>query len=502
MIQFKTFEMSFTCSNPYADVIATFTDSNGTRTTVRGFAAGNSLVKIRFYPTVCGEYIYEVKGEVEESGRIICEKAGNDADSHGIVKAHGTHFKYDDGTWFYPFGTTVYALTHQDPSLVDQTMNTLSQSPFNKVRMCLFPKHYDFNHNEPECFAFEKKEDGTFDVSRPCFHFFDEFERRIKELDGMGIQCDLILFHPYDRWGFADLSIEEAKTYLDYTIRRLSAFPNIWWSMANEFDLMKYTFDEWEELAAFVHEQDNYDHLLSNHNCIEFWDFDNKDTTHICLQIKSCDEVSGYIRKHGKPLMIDECCYEGNIAYEWGNISAFEMVNRFWLAIVQGGYCTHGETYLSDDEILWWSRGGILKGESPERIAFLKDIVYDMPGPLTYCGFEFTKEKYDEINANPSCAENDFWRAVASVPWDRAKGAMLNGKEYVGCVGDKVYLKYLERKCAAITDFNLSDNHTYNVELIDVWNMTRKTILTGVSGKLKVELPGKEGTALLAYCTD
>lgn len=502
MMQYKMFEMSFACNDPFGEVTAAFTDESGVTTTVRGFAAGDDIVKIRFYPSSCGTYTYEISGEVRASGSVVCVPAENGAGAHGIVRACGTHFRYDDGTWFYPFGTTVYALTHQEQELVDRTMETLSKSPFNKVRMCVFPKHYDYNHNEPELFPFEKNENEKFNVGRPCFRFFDEFERRIKELDNMGIQCDLILFHPYDRWGFADMEMDEAKIYLDYLIRRLSAFPNVWWSLANEFDLMKYTQKEWEEIAEFVGGHDVFHHLLSNHNCIEFWDFDNRDTTHICLQIKSCDEVSGFIRKYGKPLMVDECCYEGNIAYEWGNLSAFEMVNRFWIAVVQGGYCTHGETYLSDDDILWWSRGGILKGESAERISFLKDIIDLLPGPVTYCGFEFTKERYVEINENPGKAENDFWRAVASVPWDRAKDAMLNGKEYAGCVGDKAYIKYLERKCAAVTDFNLSEEHSYDVELIDVWNMTRKTVLTGVSGKIKVKLPGREGTALLALCRE
>lgn len=498
MEQYKTFEMSFECGNPFGEVTAVFTDKSGFATTVRGFAAGDNVVKVRFYPSACGKYTYKVSGEVEASGSVMCAASGSGADSHGIVRASGTHFRYDDGTWFYPFGTTVYALAHQDKELVDRTMETLSASPFNKVRMCVFPKHYEYNHNEPELFAFEKNEDGTFDMRRPCFEFFDEFERRINELGRMGIQCDLILFHPYDRWGFADMELNEAKWYLDYIIRRLSAFPNVWWSLANEFDLMKYTRGEWEEIAGFVSERDVYNHLLSNHNCIEFWDFDNKDTTHVCLQIKNCDEVSGFIRKYGKPLIVDECCYEGNIPYEWGNISAFEMVNRFWIAVVQGGGCTHGETYLSDDDILWWSRGGLLKGESPKRISFLKDIIDSLPGPVTYCGFEFSRDKYDEINANPAITENDFWRAVARVPWDRAKDAMLSGKEYAGCVGEEAYIKYLERKCAAFTDFNLPKNHIYDVEIIDVWNMTRETILSGVSGKIKVKLPGKEGTALLA----
>ncbi|MDE6636109.1 MAG: DUF5060 domain-containing protein, partial [Lachnospiraceae bacterium] len=62
MIQYKTFEMSFECDNPYGEVTAVFTDEAGTTTTVRGFAAGDNLVKVRFYPAVCGKYTYEVSG--------------------------------------------------------------------------------------------------------------------------------------------------------------------------------------------------------------------------------------------------------------------------------------------------------------------------------------------------------------------------------------------------------------------------------------------------------
>lgn len=44
-----------------------------------------------------------------------------------------------------------------------------------------------------------------------------------------------------------------------------------------------------------------------------------------------------------------------------GNISGFEMVKRFWKGCIQGAYVTHGETFFSEDEILWWLRGGILE---------------------------------------------------------------------------------------------------------------------------------------------
>jgi hypothetical protein len=39
---------------------------------------------------------------------------------------------------------------------------------------------------------------------------------------------------------------------------------------------------------------------------------------------------------------------------------------------------------------------------------------------------------------------------------------------------------------------------TYRIEIIDVWDMHRTEILTGVSGEAKVELPSREGMAVPA----
>ena len=35
---------------------------------------------------------------------------------------------------------------------------------------------------------------------------------------------------------------------------------------------------------------------------------------------------------------------------------------------------------MSSDNVLWWSHGGTLKGESPERFRFLYQILADTPG--------------------------------------------------------------------------------------------------------------------------
>ena len=123
-----------------------------------------------------------------------------------------------------------------------------------------------FNKNEPELFAFEKT-DGRWNPEKPDFRFWRRFESIIERLGSMGIECDIILFHPYDRWGFSRMSRAESLTYLNYITRRLCAYPNVWWSLANEYDLMPYTREDWAEFGRFISQSDPAHHLLSNHNC-------------------------------------------------------------------------------------------------------------------------------------------------------------------------------------------------------------------------------------------
>jgi hypothetical protein len=61
---------------------------------------------------------------------------------------------------------------------------------------------------------------------------------------------------------------------------------------------------------------------------------------------------------YGKPVIYDECKFEGDIPKHWGSISAQELVRRFWLETVSGAYVGPGETYLDPNQTLWWSKGG------------------------------------------------------------------------------------------------------------------------------------------------
>lgn len=498
MKQYEMYELSWQGAEPDgSDVLVDLTAEfkKGEKTfQVKGFYAGNQTYKLRFYPTEAGTWQYRVSGVIEEEGELICELAAEG--KHGMVKADGTHFRYEDGTWYYPFGTTVYALVHQEKELVDQTMETLKTAPFNKIRMCVFPKSFVYNTNEPPYFAFQQTEDG-WDVNHPCFEYWDELDRRIEQLLDMGIQCDLILFHPYDRWNFTKLTREQGAIYLDYLCRRLSAYPHIWWSLANEYDIVGWNLETWEHYAKFLHENDVWGHLLSNHQIFKEWDFSNPYTSHICVQNGNVEIALGHIQKYQKPMMVDECGYEGNLPEEWGNLSAREMVRKFWITCLQGAYCTHGETFLNPKEIVWWSKGGKLIGKSPARIAFLREIMESLPGPLTGTPSEVS----EKVAALRQGTGGEFSLEQAYQLFGELSnanaGSVTNGTgKTIGHYEDEVYLQYLDGHCACEYSVDLPEG-SYDIEVIDTWEMTREVVLRGVSEHAVVPLPGKEGMAIL-----
>ena len=166
---------------------------------------------------------------------------------------------------------------------------------------------------------------------------------------------------------------------------RLAAFRNVWWSMANEYDFMlkNIPMELWDELFQTVERCDPAGHLRSIHQALQDYDYTKPWVTHASIQKWDIHQTKAWIRDYGKPVVNDEPEYEGDIPHAWGNISARELVHRFWYIFANGAYAGHGETYPSED-VLWWAKGGVLHGESVPRIAFLRRIMEEGPaGGLT-----------------------------------------------------------------------------------------------------------------------
>ena len=158
-----------------------------------------------------------------------------------------------------------------------------------KLRFCVFPKSYTYNQNELELFAFQKRADGSFDFDRPDPAFWHHTEQRILDLQRLDIQADLILWHPYDRWGFADMSDPQDDRYLRYCIARLSAYRNVWWSLANEYDFMtdrpknhrgNKQMEDWDRFFQILQNEDPHHRMRGIHNGRIWYDHTRDWVTH------------------------------------------------------------------------------------------------------------------------------------------------------------------------------------------------------------------------------
>jgi hypothetical protein len=371
---------------------------------VAGFYDGNNTFKIRFMPTLTGVWHYVTHSNIpqlnNQKGSFECVKpTGN---NHGPVKVSGTYnFKYADGKQYYPFGTTAYAWTHMHNDVQEATLTSLKESGFNKIRMCVFPKNYNLVKEEPEIYPFEireikKDKNGqdvkVWDYSKFNPAFFQHLEKRIDDLNKLGIEADLILFHPYDkgRWGFDAMPREANIRYLKYLIARLASFRNVWWSIANEYDFVTSKTDaDWEMLSKIVYENDPYHPLCSIHgSTAKYYRYWEPWFTHVSIQdegpVADFGRAAILRNAYYKPIIYDEVCYEGNLKSRWGRYSGEEMTHVIWQGVIAGTYVTHGESYMFKDEkdTIFWAKGGRFQGTSWKRVAFLRNIIETAPGPF------------------------------------------------------------------------------------------------------------------------
>ena len=472
--QWHRFEIALPCSLKangfkYVNVSATFV-SKDTTYTVAGFYDGDNTFKIRFMPQKTGSWNYTTKSNIPDlnnkKGSFECITPTGE--NHGIVRVSNTYnFKYADGKQYYPFGTTAYAWTHMPNDVQEKTLKTLKNSGFNKLRMCVFPKNYDLVKEEPEIYPFKIKEIKkdvkgveikVWDFNQFNPVFFQHLEKRIDDLAKLGIEADLILFHPYDkgRWGFDAMPNDVNIRYIEYITARLSSFRNVWWSLANEWDLVKYkTHTDWDLIAQTVVKNDPYRHLCSIHGATAtYYEYWKPEFTHISVQDESPVQNSGaaaMLRNvYHKPVICDEVGYEGNLKSRWGRYSPEEMTNLVWNGVIGGTYVTHGECYMFKDatDTIFWAKGGEFKGTSWKRISFLRHIVEECPSPLS----------------------------LADVARDNNTASAGPGY-YIIYFGKEMHDSWLFNLPAKNSSFaKLKAGVCFKVEIIDTWDMTIQSV--------------------------
>jgi len=433
---------------------------------VSGFYDGNGNYKIRFMPDQEGTWQYLTTSNDPllngQKGAFQCVQAqkGN----HGPVQVKDTfHFSYSDGKPFYPLGTTAYGWIQQNQETREQTLETLQKSPFNKIRVALLP--HAPSGTDYELYPYQGKAQD-WDFTRFNVAYFARYERYIKELQSLGIEIDLFVFHPYDKgvWGFDTMNQKEQYLYLNYVNARFGAFRNIWWSMSNEFDLISQrTTEDWDGYFRFFQENDPYHHLRSIHNAAIWYDHSQPWVTHISGQSEAWWKSTTLRDTFKKPLIFDEFCYEGNGDNRTVALNGDMIRHRFWLMTILGTYATHGEAFKQKDTgFQFFRQGGIFEGSSVGQLHVLKKVLDEVPGHLKPMGTD--------------------WR----LNWIRAGVDPMYFLYYFG-----------EYQNSSWTFTELPDDLTYQVAIIDTKSGTIDT-----QGKVLVkgdtlELPGKPYMAVI-----
>ena len=122
---------------------------------------------------------------------------------------------------------------------------------------------------------------------------------------------------------------------------------------------------------------------------------------------------------------------------------------------------------MNTEDIIWWSHGGELHGESAQRLKFLYSILRETPG----LGLMPAESAWDEVVATT----------------ESLISATSNVKNY--------YIYYYSFMRPSFRDFYFDDESRFIAEVIDTWEMTIEE--KGVfRGKFRIDLPGKEYMAI------
>ena len=479
-VQELTLRSQRTYNNPFADAsIQARFRSPAKDITVDGFYDGNRTWKVRFMPEAPGTWTFTtVSTDPDLDGKTgsFAVDAPSPANHGPVVVRNRYHFAYADGTPYFLLGTTLYNWLNRDPGLEIRTLSTLSRNPFNKVRFLVFPKWMVFNRVEPARFPYQRTEPEKFDLARFDPEFFAHYESRIRDLQALGIEADIILFHPYDKWGFSSMDQSHDDAYLRYVVARFAAFRNIWWTLANEFDLFAPPKD-WRHLGELLARIDPYGHQRGIHNCCAaFYDNSQAWVTRVILQditgqrwtasSRNDSSMALDARKIGKPVVVDEYGYEGNNGMGWGNLGPREAVELHWAITMAGAYGSHGETYVNPGHLLWWSVGGELVGEAPARLGFLKKIMSEAP--------------YGEMEPEPDLVSNGnplitalakrgsyylfhFAQAKEAADWNMGFFGPATPSQPLPAKGPVTW------KSVPVPEFRIGDG-TFRVDMIDTWN--------------------------------
>jgi hypothetical protein len=160
--------------------------------------------------------------------------------------------------------------------------------------------------------------------------------------------ASVVLLHPHDeslRSAGPDV-MRVAKGLIRYAVARLGSYWNVVWSVANEWQRsLTFSYDDMDELGAYLHRIDPYQRLTACHHYGRFEFYDKEWTDMSSMQHRGLPhEINRGIiqnRHFNKPVLNEEYGYEGDNHSPPND--PHNVRHDCWAIAMAGGYGTYGD---------------------------------------------------------------------------------------------------------------------------------------------------------------
>lgn len=286
-LEFKTkITWRFSPTSPFeVDFSADISGPENIKMHLPGFYDGKDTWKIRFAPTVEGEWTITTHSDVLELDnkqvKLLCVPITS-KNSHGALVVdpkNPHHFIFEDGTKFFPVGNEVNWLFAMDmdssattlPTVIPYLKN-LSSIGFNWLNINLWAYDTTWKPGKTEVADFGPPElfpwDGTnekFDFKKFNLKYWQHFDKIIEAMNLNGLNACLYLKVYNKLAALTPNNSFEDDLYFRWVIARYAAYPNVIWSLAKEAQYEKSTKYKINRLK-FIRENDPYKRLLTVHD--------------------------------------------------------------------------------------------------------------------------------------------------------------------------------------------------------------------------------------------
>ncbi len=350
-----------------------FTGPDGRKMVVTGFYDGGGVWKIRFSPTMKGEWSLTTSSDdAKLSGKAVagiqCVAQPN-AEVHGILKVdpeHRQHFVFEDGSRFFLMGYECDWLWALDENDLNPFLDKLAEHGFNYIILNVYAhdtswrtgKSEKNDYGPPPTYPWLGTNDQP-DHERLNPDFWRHYDRVIEAMHKRGIIAHIMtkVYNKSVNWPAKRSPAEEL--YYRTLVARYSAYPNVVWDFSKEAHY-ETDFDYKADKLRFIRASDAYKHPITVHHDEEAYD---RGAYSGLLDYRS-DQHHGdwhatILRQRGMrewPVVNVEFGYErgpkgeGDHTYPHSQ-SPEEVVRRAWEIYMAGGYGAYYYTYTAWDVI-------------------------------------------------------------------------------------------------------------------------------------------------------